>query len=52
MVIIGKSATTYIQVSKEVAGKLNERKLVPRESYEDVLRRLLKMSKRIMKQKE
>jgi predicted CopG family antitoxin len=52
MVIIGKGSITYIQVSKEVAGKLNEKKLVPRESYEDVLRRLLKMNKRIMIQKE
>ena len=51
MVIINKGQTTYIQVSKEVAGKLNKIKLVPRESYEDVIRRLLKMEKRIMTQK-
>jgi len=51
MVIINKGKTTYIQVSKEVANKLNGLKLVPRESYEDVLRRLLKMNKRIMRQK-
>lgn len=42
---------TYIQISKEVANNLNELKLVPRESYEDVLRRLLNMTKRIMVQK-
>lgn len=51
MVIINKGKMTYIQISKEVANKLNQIKLVPRESYEDVLRRLLKMNKRIMVQK-
>ena len=51
MVIINKGKTTYIQISKEVADKLNKIKLVPRESYEDVLRRLLKMDKRIVAQK-
>lgn len=51
MVIINKGEKTYIQISKEVADKLNKMKLVPRESYEDVLRRLLKMDKRIMGQK-
>jgi len=51
MVIINKGEKTYIQISKGVAEKLNKIKLVPRESYEDVLRRLLKMEKRIMKQK-
>ena len=39
---------TYIQISKSVRTKLNKRKKVPRESYEDVLRRLLKMPKRII----
>ena len=39
---------TYIQVSKKVRKKLNELKVVPRESYEDVLRRLLKMPKRVI----
>lgn len=34
---------TYIQISKEVAKKLQSLKLVARESYENVLRRLLKM---------
>jgi predicted CopG family antitoxin len=52
MVIINNGEKTYIQISKEVADRLNQIKLVPRESYEDVLRRLLKMEKRIMKQKE
>lgn len=51
MVITNKGEATYIQISKVVASKLNEKKLVPRESYEDVLRRLLKMSKREMVQK-
>lgn len=51
MVILNKGEKTYIQISKEVAEKLNQIKLVPRESYEDVLRRLLKMSKRVVKQK-
>ncbi len=51
MVIINKGKTTYIQISKEVEDKLNKIKLVPRESYEDVLRRLLKMDKRIVAQK-
>lgn len=41
---------TYIQISKKVRKKLNELKVVPRESYEDVLRRLLKMPKRIIKE--
>lgn len=51
MVIINKGQSTYIQISKEVAEQLNQIKLVPRESYEDVIRRLLKMDKRIMRQK-
>jgi len=51
MVIINKGKTTYIQISKEVADRLNKIKLVPRESYEDVLRRLLKMDKRTVAQK-
>ena len=51
MVIINRGEMTYIQISKEVADKLNKMKLVPRESYEDVLRRLLKMDKRIVSQK-
>lgn len=50
MVITNKGELTYIQVSKEVANKLNQLKLVPRESYEDVLRRLLKINKRSIKQ--
>ena len=45
MVILNEKKT-YIQVSIIVANKLNELKLVPRESYEDVLRRILKLSKR------
>jgi len=51
MVIINKGEITYIQISKEVAEKLNQIKTVPRESYEDVLRRLLKMNKRVMRQR-
>ena len=50
MVIINKGEKTYIQISKEVAEKINQIKIVPRESYEDVLRRLLKIDKRIVKQ--
>lgn len=46
MIVKGISDTTYIQISKTVADELNKRKLVPRESYEDVLRRLLKLDKR------
>lgn len=51
MVILNKGQVTYIQISKEVAEKLNHIKLAPRESYEDVIRRLLKMEKRVMTQK-
>ncbi len=40
---------TYIQISKSVRKRLNDLKIVPRESYEDVLRRLLKMPKRTIK---
>ena len=41
-----KRETTYIQVSKEITSELNKKKIIPRESYEDVLRRVLKLKKR------
>lgn len=46
MLISNNSDKTYIQISKEVRRVLNDKKLVPRESYEDVLRRLLDLPKR------
>lgn len=46
---IKEKTETYIQISKEVRSKLTEMKLAPRESYEDVLRRLLKLPKRTVK---
>ncbi len=49
MVIQNKGELTYIQVSKRIRDRLNELKLVPRESYDDVLRRLLKIEKREFK---
>ena len=47
MVLLENPDNTYIQVSRLVANELNRRKLAPRESYEDVLRRLLKLKKRV-----
>ena len=46
MKILNDSGKTYIQVSKTVRLALNNKKLVPRESYEDVIRRLLDLPKR------
>ena len=46
MKILNDSGKTYIQVSKTVRRALNDKKVVPRESYEDVLRRLLDLPKR------
>ena len=50
MEIEGNEDKTYIQISKKVRKKLNDLKVVPRESYEDVLRKLLNMPKRIIKE--
>jgi hypothetical protein len=41
-----KKEKTYIQVSKYVRDKLISMKMVPHDSYEDILRRLLKLEKR------
>lgn len=43
---IDNVATKYIPVTEAVRAELNKVKVVPRESYDDVLRRLLKMPKR------
>ena len=45
-IMIQKDEKTYIQVSKYVRDKLLTMKVVPHDSYEDILRRLLKLEKR------
>lgn len=46
---INQVSNKYIAISSELRDKLNSLKVVPRESYDDVIRRVINMPKRIIK---
>lgn len=47
--VINKLANKYIPITEEVRSVLKSLKIVPRESYDDVIRRRLNMPKRSVK---